>query len=98
VDLAVDASVAHVHDAFAVFGDIDFVGHDDHGDAFVVVELPQRDHDFIGRSGIEVAGRFVRQEQRRLIDQGAGNGDTLLLATGHLLRMVVHTMAQTDQL
>ena len=39
--------------------------------------------------GVEVAGRLVGQQQARLVGQGAGDGDALLLAAGQLGRLVV---------
>ena len=39
---------------------------------------------------VEVAGRLVGQDDPRLADQRAGDGDPLLLAAGQLVRAVVH--------
>ena len=45
---------------------------------------------------IEIAGRFVGQQQGRPVDQRPGDGDPLLLAARHLRRLVVHAIGQAD--
>ena len=45
---------------------------------------------------VEVAGRLVGEEQRRLVHQRAGDGDALLLAAGELARQVVLAVGQAD--
>ena len=54
------------------------------------LEHPQ---DLVAGTRIEIARRFVGQQQCRAIDQGPGDGDSLLLAAGHLRRLVVHARA-----
>ena len=39
-------------------------------------------HDFAGIVGVEVAGRFVGQQDGRAVDDGAGDAQALLLAAG----------------
>src|SRR5262249_50924847 len=45
---------------------------------------------------VEVAGGFVRQKNRRLHHECAGDSNTLLFTTGELCRIVVRTIAQTN--
>ena len=52
----------------------------------------------IGRARVEVAGRLVGEEERRLGDQRARDRDALLLAAGELARLVVETIAEADAL
>ena len=47
---------------------------------------------------VDVGGRLIGQEQRRLIGQGPRDGDPLLLADGKLRRPVRGAMAQADAL
>src|SRR5207247_8310545 len=63
---------------------------------FLVQPLEQREHLF-GGLAIEVTGRLVRHEDRRVGRDGARDGDTLLLAAGELPRKVVHAVLQADQ-
>ena len=44
--------------------------------------------DSVGRMLIEIARGFVRQDQRGLVGEGAGDGNPLLLTTGKLGRTV----------
>ena len=46
---------------------------------------------------IEVARGLIREEQRRIIHQGAGDGDTLLLAAGELIGQMYGPVGQADQ-
>ena len=41
--------------------------------------------DALGRGGIEVSGRFVRDQERRAMDQGAGDRGPLLFAAAQLM-------------
>src|ERR1035441_7436832 len=43
-------------------------------------------------AGVQIAGRFVREHQFRVVDQGAGDGDALLLAAGQLAGMVAQAV------
>ena len=47
---------------------------------------------------IEVAGRLVGQDELRLVDQRARDGDALLLAARQLLGEGIQTMLQADPL
>src|SRR5665811_727038 len=47
--------------------------------------------------GVEIAQRFVHEHDSRLGDDGAGDGDALLLATGKLCRVFLAMLAQMDQ-
>ena len=47
---------------------------------------------------VEVAGRFVGQEDRRLAGEGARDGDALLLAAGELARQMFRAMRHADAL
>ena len=59
--------------------------------------LEQRHHLDAGL-GVEVAGRLVGQDHLRLGDQRARDGDALLLAARHLVRVVVDALAEPDAL
>ena len=45
---------------------------------------------------VHLARRLVTQHQRGPVDQRPGDRDPLLLATGHLVRSVVHPIFQPD--
>ena len=64
---------------------IQIVARDQHRDADFV-EAPEDVHDFERQLGIEVAGRLVRDQHRRLAHDGARDADALLLARRQLQR------------
>ena len=68
---------------------------DDHGRP-ARVHLAKQIHDFERQVRIEIAGRLVRQHDLRIVDEGAGNGDALLLAAGELFGMSIHPVLQAD--
>jgi hypothetical protein len=70
------------------------VGDDQDGGA-AGVQLPQElDHPGAGRR-VEVAGRLVGQQQRRLADDGAGDRDPLPFTAGQFVRQVVEPVRET---
>ena len=59
-------------------------------------QAAQQGQDLLAVGRVEVAGRLVAQDRLRLGDQGAGDGDALHLAAGHLLGEVLGAVAQAD--
>ncbi len=55
------------------------------------------EHGGRGR-GVEVAGRFVGEDQRRIVDQGSRYGDPLLLAPGERVRQLVGDLGDAEAL
>src|SRR6185437_10875202 len=51
-----------------------------------VAEAPEETHHLEGKIGIEVAGRLISDDERRLADYRAGDADPLLLTDGELRR------------
>src|SRR5205823_1461181 len=62
------------------------------------VDMVEQLHDSQRGIRIKVAGRFVGEQKGRIVDQGAGNGDTLLLAAGKLMRERVRAVSHPDHL
>jgi hypothetical protein len=60
------------------------------------VQLLQHAHHFLAVLGVEVAGRFVGQDQLGLRDQRAGDRDALLLAARQLARPVLGAVRDAD--
>ena len=65
--------------------------------AFFMQRL-QQPHDFFACRKIEITGRFVCKNQRRIVNQRARDGHALLLAAGKLGREVIGAITQTDAL
>ena len=69
-------------------GHLGVVGDHDDGVALGVQVLEQFGDDrLVG--GVEVAGRLVGQKNRWVIDEGAGDADTLLLAAGEFTGQMI---------
>ena len=66
------------------------VRHHDDGLAVLAVERLQQVEDLVAGLAIEVAGRLVAEQQRRIGDDRARDADALLLAARQLARIVVH--------
>ncbi len=75
--------VAHHQVTLRVGGDVVLVRYHHYGDA-LVRELGEEVHYLDGAFRVEVAGGFVREEDRRLVHERAGDRDTLLLSAGKL--------------
>ena len=85
-----DHAAAHVVDHLAVVGD------DDDGRAGLVDPVEQL-HDPDRGDRVEVAAGLVGQQQRRVVDEGAGDRDALLLAAGELVGVAVELGREADQ-
>ena len=62
----------------------------DHHDclAVIAVQRLQQVEDFVARLAVQVAGRLVAQQQRRVGDDGPGDADPLFLSARELPRIV----------
>src|SRR5258705_2858394 len=87
-------SVAERNHARAVFGDVRLVRHEDDGDAALDVEALEDAHHLDARLRVEIAGRLVGEQQRRVVHQRPRDGDRLWLAAGELIRMVAKPVAE----
>ncbi len=59
--------------------------------------LEQAEHQ-ARRHRVEVAGRLVTHDQRRIVRQGARDSGTLLLPAGNLARILLRHIEQIDQI
>jgi len=83
-----DASVDEADMALGVGGDIFIMGDKHDGDAALFIELAEQFHQITASRRIEIAGRLVGEDDGGIGDQGAGDGDALLLAAGQFGRGV----------
>ena len=81
-----------------VLGDVGLVRDQHDGQPALVVQPLEDPHHLDARARVEVAGRLVGEQQRRVVDQRAGDGDALLLAARQLVRMVIEPLAEADRL
>ena len=93
-----NAPVAEADEPGAVLRDVHLVRDEDNRDAALPVELLEDVHDLAARARIEVSGRLVREDDRRLIDERSRDRNTLLLTARQLVRKVVKAVAKPDDL
>src|ERR1043166_2953220 len=74
-----DDAVAEDDHALGEFGDAGVVGDDDDGSPLDLVQMREDLHDLAAGVAVEVSGRLVGQEHRRVVHQAAGDGHALLL-------------------
>ena len=87
-----DDPVRYPDNSFGRLGDVLVVGHENDGNPFFLIELFKYAQDFLAGSGVEVAGGFIGEEQGGVVDQGPGDGDTLLLSAGELRGFMVEML------
>ena len=73
------------------------VGDKDKRDADFLLDVFQFALHFLAQLEIQCTERLVEQQNFRLVDQRAGDGNTLLLTAGHLRDAALVKAAQTDQ-
>src|SRR5690242_7819718 len=88
-------AVDDVHAALRAQGQLRIVG-DHHDGRAAAMDFFQQFHHATRHLGVEVAGRFVRQQQARRTGQGARDRDALLLATRQFGGIVLHARSQAD--
>ena len=86
-----DFAVAHLDGAVCVGGGFGVVGDHEDGLAEALVEVAEEIEDDVGIFGVEIAGGLVGEEDGGTVDDGAGDGDALLLATGECAGLMLHT-------
>ncbi len=77
-------------------GDLGIVGDEDERRASRAVDLQQQVDDVAAGRAVEIAGRFVRQQDRRVVGERAGDRDALLLAARELRRVVMAAAREPD--
>jgi len=73
------------------------VGHEQNGGA-ELVDLLEQVHHLACHERVEVAGRLVGEQERRVAGDGARDRDALLLAAGELRGHVLHARGEAHQL
>ena len=61
------------------------------------VDAVEHADDLLGVLGVEVAGRFVREQDGGLLDDGARDGDALLLTAGEFVREAARLLGEADE-
>ena len=80
-----DPAVAQGDRPAAALGDLHVVRHDDDGRAEARVQVADQREDLLAGARVEIAGRFVGEQNRRIDRQRAGDRDALALAARELV-------------
>jgi len=92
----VDATVDEGDPAIGGSGNFFAVGDENDGGFFFSGELGDEIDDHGAGGGVEIAGGFVGEKDGGLVDQGAGEGGALELASRKLMRPVMGAIAKAD--
>jgi hypothetical protein len=90
-----EAAVSEIEAAVGELSDGRVVSDHEDGVAFVV-EFAEEANDFFLVGFVEVAGGLVGEDELGVIDEGAGDGDTLLLAAGKLSGEMLDAVGEAD--
>ena len=91
-----DTAVPHAHDALRGVGDGLIVG-DEQDRLAAGVQPSEQLQDFLATFRVERAGRFVGQQQRRLVGQRSGDGQPLALPAGERRGGLLGLVADAQQ-
>ena len=92
-----DAAVFHFVDPIARVGDDGIVRGQQQSFAAFAHDILQQLKGALGIGGVEVAGRFVGQNDLRIVGQRAGDGHTLLFASGKMTARSAQFVAQANR-
>src|SRR5262249_45873227 len=90
------AAAGHHADPLGAAGDGAVVGDQDERQVLLPPQRLEQGDDLVPGVLVQVAGRLVGQQHVRVLDQGTGDGDALLLAAGQLAGQVLGTVAEAD--
>ena len=91
-----DATVDEVDTTVGFDGDFFAVGDENDGGFFFSGELGDEIDDHGAGGGVEIAGGFVGEKDRGLVDEGTGEGGSLELSTGELVGAMVGAVGELD--
>ena len=95
---SVEHALVEVQRALRALGRVRIVRDHDDRLAVLAVERLQQVEDLVAGLAIEIAGRLVAEQQRRVGDDRARDADALLLAARELARVVLGAIGEADDL
>jgi hypothetical protein len=90
------ATLAQLEDAAHASGQFCGVGHHDQCHFIRAIDFDQQVGEFAGGLRIQSAGGFVSEDEGRLVDEGAHDGDALAFAARELVGPVGEALAKAD--
>ena len=95
-ELGLDATIDELDLAIGGGGNRLAVGDEKNGGFLFASEAGDEFDDGVTGGGVEIAGGFVGEKNRRLVDEGAGDGGALKLSAGELVGAVVGAIGEMD--
>ena len=95
-ELGLDATIDELDLAIGGGGNRLAVGDEKDGGFLFASEAGDEFDDGVTGGGVEIAGGFVGEKNRRLVDEGAGDGGALKLSAGELVGAVVGAIGELD--
>jgi hypothetical protein len=95
-ELGLDATIDELDLAIGGGGNRLAVGDEKDGGFLFASEASDELDDGVTGGGVEIAGGFVGEKNRRLVDEGAGDGGALKLPSGELVGAVVGAIGELD--
>ena len=91
-----ELAVAQCADAMAAGGGIGIVRDEHHGGAKLAMKIVEETENFVAGFRVEFSGGLVCQQQRRIENESAGDGDALAFAAGKFIGQMPGARAETD--
>ena len=95
-ELGLDAAIDELDLAIGGGGNRLAVGDEKDGGFLFASEAGDEFDDGVTGGGVEIAGGFVGEKNRGLVDEGAGDGGALKLSAGELVGAVVGAIGELD--
>ena len=95
-ELGLDATIDELDLAIGGGGNRLAVGDEKDGGFLFASEAGDEFDDGVTGGGVEIAGGFVGEKNRGLVDEGAGDGGALKLSAGELVGAVVGAIGELD--
>src|SRR5262245_59164006 len=96
--IVLDSTILKNNSSARILGDVRFVSHEGDRNSALLIEALKHVHYFDRCSTIEISGRLISEDDGGSVNERASNSYTLLLSARELVRHVVHTAAQPDDL
>lgn len=91
-----DLTIAHRECDVATLGYACIVGDKEKSDLLLMGNFFEKCEDVFGVFRVEIAGGFVSKKNRWRVGEGAGDGDTLLFASGKLMGAAMVFVSQSN--
>ncbi len=99
IDLVVDdLAVAHGEDTICDLGGFGIVSDHENGLVELTAGVAEHVEYGVGVFGVEVTGGLVGEDNGGAVDEGAGDGDALLLSAGEFVGAVIEATGDAEQI